>query len=233
MSYIWYLVQFQEDQPEVKALIDSGIEVKAMTPAFAAKLGLRPRPTNVKSQKIDGSPLEIHGMASPRFSIHDSLGMVPFYEETFLLADTSIAVVLGIPFLSLSNADVEFGELKKLTWRTYTAVEALPTTSRVKLIDKSKFARAALDENSETFVIHVSALEATTIHPFQAGQIAALQWDKAPTKIPAEYSDYADVFLSDLAIELPKNTGLNEHAIELVEGKQPRYGPIYALSLVE
>ncbi len=34
-------------------------------------------------------------------------------------------------------------------------------------------------------------------------------------------------------MELPENTGLNEHAIELVEGKQPPYGPIYALSLVE
>ncbi len=34
-------------------------------------------------------------------------------------------------------------------------------------------------------------------------------------------------------MELPENTGLNEHAIELVEGKQPPYGPIYALSPVE
>ncbi len=34
-------------------------------------------------------------------------------------------------------------------------------------------------------------------------------------------------------MELPENTSLNEHAIELVEGKQPPYRPIYALSLVE
>ncbi len=34
-------------------------------------------------------------------------------------------------------------------------------------------------------------------------------------------------------MELPENTGMNEHAIELVEGKQPPYGPIYAFSLVE
>ncbi len=40
-----------------------------MTLAFAAKLGLRPRPTNVGAQKIDGSPLETHGMALARFSI--------------------------------------------------------------------------------------------------------------------------------------------------------------------
>ncbi len=34
-------------------------------------------------------------------------------------------------------------------------------------------------------------------------------------------------------MELPENTDLNEHTIELVEGKQPPYGSIYALSPVE
>ncbi len=71
------------------------------------------------------------------------------------------------------------------------------------------------------------------IYPSQAAQIAALQWDKAPTEIPAKYSDYADVFSSDLVMELLENTGMNEHAIELIEGKQPPYRPIYAFSPVE
>ncbi len=34
-------------------------------------------------------------------------------------------------------------------------------------------------------------------------------------------------------MELLENTSLKEYAIELVEGKQPPYGPIYALSPVE
>ena len=34
-------------------------------------------------------------------------------------------------------------------------------------------------------------------------------------------------------MELLKNTGINEQAIELVEGKQPPYGPIYSLGPVE
>ncbi len=34
-------------------------------------------------------------------------------------------------------------------------------------------------------------------------------------------------------MELSENTGRNEHAIELVEEKQPPYGLIYVLSLVE
>ena len=103
------------------------------------------------------------------------------------------------------------------------------------MIDKHEFTRAALDKNSETFVVHVVALEALelAIHPSRAPMLAALQQDKAPTEIPSEYIDYADVFSPDLAMQLPENTGINEHAIELVEGKQPPYGPIYSLGPVE
>ena len=56
---------------------------------------------------------------------------------------------------------------------------------------------------------------------------------KAPTKVSVEYSDFTDVFSPDLASELPKYTGINNHAIELVKGQQPPYGPIYSLGLVE
>ncbi len=111
------------------------------------------------------------------------------------MTDTSMEVVLGIFFLTPSNTDFQFDAVK-LTCRSYTAAEVLSPTSRVELIDKRKFAKVAMDENSETFVVHMSALDVAEllIYPFQAAQIAALQSDKAPTKIPIEYSDYADVF---------------------------------------
>ena len=32
---------------------------------------------------------------------------------------------------------------------------------------------------------------------------------------------------------MPENTSINEHTIERVKGKQPSYGPIYSLGLVE
>ena len=34
-------------------------------------------------------------------------------------------------------------------------------------------------------------------------------------------------------MELPENTGINEHVIKLQDGKQPPYGPIYSLEPVE
>ncbi len=92
-----------------------------------------------------------------------------------MLADTSLEEVLGMPFLALSNVDFQFGA-EKLTLRIYTVVESLPTTSWVEFIDKREFAKVMLDENSETFVVHVSALDVaeSSIHPFQAAQITTL-----------------------------------------------------------
>ncbi len=133
-----------------------------MAPAYAEELGLTTRKTSVGALKIDGSSLETHGMALARFSLQNSLGRIWFFEETFLLTNTSMEVILVMPFLSFSNADVKFAELGKLTGRSYTTAEALPTTSWVKLIDKKEFAKAALDGNSETFVVHVAALELLT-----------------------------------------------------------------------
>ncbi len=68
-------------------------------------------------------------MASASFVLEDSLKRAQFFEETFLLADISIDVVLRMLFLLLSNADVEFAELEKLTLRLYITARPLSTTS--------------------------------------------------------------------------------------------------------
>ena len=44
--------------------------------------------------------------------------------------------------------------------------------------------------------------------------------EEALTKVPAKYSDFADVFSLDLAFKLPEHTGINDHAIELVDDCQ-------------
>ena len=64
-------------------------------------------------------------------------------------------------------------------------------------------------------------------------QVEALLFNKASTEVPVEYSDYSNVFSAKHAAELPEKTGINEHAIKLEEGKQPSFGPIYSLGLVE
>ena len=59
--------------------------------------------------------------------------------------------------LNISNADFQFTK-KKLTCKTYTTKKALPTTCWIELNDQKKFAKAALDENIETFIVYISFL---------------------------------------------------------------------------
>ena len=93
----------------------------------------------------------------------------------------------------------------------------------------------ALDKNAKTFVVHVTALSALTMQPNLScrAQIRLLLAEKASTKVVPKYSDYTDIFLFDLVIELQDNTSMNEYAIKLVEIKQLLYGPIYSLGPVE
>ena len=133
---IHYPVQFKDtDKAPVQALIDSRSEVNAIYPNFAKQLGLPIQSTDVGAQKIDGTTLDTHGMVVAAFSVLDKANRVRFFEETFLVANVSPEVVLGMPFLTLSNADVDFSS-RDLRWRTYTTEEALPTTRRVELVGK-------------------------------------------------------------------------------------------------
>ena len=52
--------------------------------------------------------LDTHGIVVAAFSVVDKANRVRFFEETFLVANVSPKVVFGMPFLTLSNADVDF-----------------------------------------------------------------------------------------------------------------------------
>ena len=118
VSCIYYPVQFCKDKgKDVLTLLNSKSKINAMTPAYAAHLGLKVKMTNISVQKIDGSSLATYDMVIAAFQVIDKLGRSRFFQKTFLLADISIEVVLGMPFLIFSNADIQFAK-KKLTWRT-------------------------------------------------------------------------------------------------------------------
>ena len=112
---IHYPVQFKgTNKTKVQALIDLGSEVNAMTPAYVSRLGFQAYCTDIGAQKIDGSTFETFGMVLASFQVENKLGRARFFQETFLLADISMKIVLSMPFLTLSNADVQFVE-KELT----------------------------------------------------------------------------------------------------------------------
>lgn len=46
------------------------------------------------------------------FSVQNKLKKIKFFEEIFLLVDTSMEVILGMSFLTLSNINIKFVEKK-------------------------------------------------------------------------------------------------------------------------
>ena len=219
-------------------MINSKSEVNAIHPTFAKQLGLSIRPTKIGAQKIDGITLDTYKMVVAAFPVKNKANRVRFFEEIFLVANVSPKVVFGMLFLTLSDADVDFSG-RELWWRTYTTKKVLPTTRCVELVGKKEFAAAALNPKHETYVVHVASLSFTLlvasldVYPFREPQISGLIVEKAPTKVLAKYSDFANVFSPDLATKLPEHTEINTHAIDLEEGKQPPYRPIYSLESLE
>ena len=94
---------------------------------------------------------------------------------------------------------------------------------------KKKFATTSLNPEYETHVIYVVSFSSTSfviflsstllnVHPFQRLQIFDVIAKEASTKVLNKYVNFADVFFPDLASEPLKYTGINNHAIKLVDG---------------
>ena len=89
-----------------------------------------------------------------------------------------------------------------------------------------------MNENDKAFVVYISFLRSKmTIHRTRQAQLALLLFKKVNG--PAEYPDFAYVFLEKSANVLSEQTRVNKYTIKLEEGKQPPYGPIYSLEPVE
>ena len=76
---IHYSIWFKKSKAQIRALINSGSEVNAITLRYALKLGLKVHFTNVEAQKIDGSIFETFRMVLASFQIEDTLGRSRFF----------------------------------------------------------------------------------------------------------------------------------------------------------
>lgn len=134
-------------------------------------------------------------------------------------------------FLTLNNVDIQFAE-REFVQKTYSATKALSTIERIESIDKKEFTAAVLNKEDKTFVIHISAFSmGLNVHLSRETQIALLDIKKI--SIFFKYADYTNVFSPDFAAELPEQTSINDHFIDLINDKQLPYSSIYSLGLVE
>lgn len=105
-------------------------------------------------------------------------------------------------------------------------------TQKVEVIDKKEFAAAILNKKDKIFVMLMTAFNlALNIHPSQEVKIVLLDVEKVT--ISSKYTDYTNVFSLDSAAKLAKHIGINNHLMNLINDKQPPYGLINSLELVE
>ena len=151
--------------------------------------------------------METYGIVVSIFSVSDQDSRKRFFQKSFLLADVKPKIVLAMPFLIISNVDVNF-QAQDLQWRSYTTGDILPTTKRVELLGKKKFVTTALDSEHEVFIIHIAALSLNPddgVHPLRRAQIAYLKADEALIEVLSEYTDFVDIFSPKLGTPKTRN----------------------------
>ena len=95
----------------------------------------------------------------------------------------------------------------------------------------------ALDADSKIFVVYVAIREEEEMLVYfeqqaqikaeahintqgqSVAQVEALLFDQAFIEVPAEYSNYSNVFSAKNTVELPENTRMNEYVIKLEKDK--------------
>ena len=238
VSCIRYPINFKKKS--MLAFLDSSNEVNAIHLIFTKELSFSIRVIDIRAQKINGTMLDNYRMIVADFLVTDKINQAGFFEKTFLMANISPKIVLKIPFLILSNVDVDFLDWK-LWYKIYTFKKTFPITRHVKLMSKKEFATAMFGPEYESFVVQIASFSFVAspssfllnVHPFNKSQIAGLITEKAFIKIFAKYLNFADIFSSDLASKLLEHTGINNQAIKLVDSQQPLYEQIYSIRLVK
>jgi len=222
-------IEFHPHSIKVKALLDS-----RATTCFIDKnlvkhhnLPIVPEKYPVTVKVIDGRPLisrDVTHETKPLDIILEGHRSTIVYN---IISSPSNPLVLGFFWLEMINPDIDWKK-RKLTYRTIVShissihprnvLNPCPYQvqgSAVKvplMVGARAFMRAA--KNGNMFTIYA---------------ISTSQLVQKPTKLPAEYEEYRDVFEK-------KNTDtLFQHqpydcGIELQEGAQPPFGPIYSLS---
>lgn len=129
----------------------------------------------------------IYGIVVANLSLQNKYDKDRFFEKTFLLANTSMKIVLGILFFSLSNANIWFVK-RKLKWKKYIITKILPTKKRVKLENCKEFVATALDPKEKAFVIYIALLKVQNkVHLLYTAKIALLITDKILVKVSKKY----------------------------------------------
>lgn len=194
------------------AIIDGGSMINVMSPMLAAEAGLKVEPLpNLSSHGVNKTvPVTIYGHTNVLLDIQDTTGTWKTCDVPFVvLEDPSKPVLLGAPWLAMYSPKLDH---YKRTMR-FARKRGDHRFKQIDVCSARTFQCLVNTKMAEVYSCHISDI----LGPEQ------------PQSLPECYKDYADVFSEEESAQLSEN-GPFDLAIELEDGKQPPYSPMYNLS---
>lgn len=224
-----------------KGLLDSGSETNLVSQKFIKQMNFpTPKMSTEKLTTIDGRRIQAYGVHLLNFEITDKLGHTRYFKDTFLACDCESTFILGMPWLQLANPNIDWtagDDVNHIEWKKYNAKVALETTRRVQLTNAESFAKEALNTSNKAYVMHVKHIPeseglSTTGKAVSSMDLKQRDYDEDKVVLPQEYHDMTEVF-SDVDANKLSEHGPQDHAINLIDNRQPPFMPLYNLSEVE
>jgi hypothetical protein len=188
------------------ALLDGGALVNCLSERLAKAWNLKGvEHPPVKAEAFDTSPVQSVGAYKATVKLRDGAGREHVTTQVFY-AFPKVArdVIIGLPWLMEANPNIDW---HTLTWRYQIKRDKIVIDSPEGFLDSTKN-------------VPVFALVCSSLGP---GSTPVVR------RIPEPIQSFEDCFDPKRAEMLPEH-GDADHAIELLPGTEPPYGPLYALS---
>jgi Reverse transcriptase (RNA-dependent DNA polymerase) len=203
-----------ERLPDWKVIIDSGSEINIFPARLAKEQEFRYFPRHVNTAAVHNQPFKNHGSVVATFELQDSRGIWQAFHETAVISPDVSTIILGSPWLKKHNPQMDWTN-EKLYFRENTNYQSV----KIGLVTADDMTRD---------VVFVGML---MVRP-DACEDESHSYPEAPQEIPEAYREFADVFSEEESSTLAGH-GSHDLAIELQEGKEPPFGPLYKFSELE
>ena len=210
---VCYVHGTQCTESKVKVVLDPGASVSLVSQRLVAQLALKAEPSDLPTLAwVDGERKQTYGAYSIHLRITDDQGTERMMDFIAYGVDKEgPEILLGNHTLHKSGVHMD---LASQTWRL-----GVTLPSHIEMVSPD-----ILDTEAEVGCLGVVQMycEAPTVRTLSAGTAP-------PVQLPDALVEFADVFANDRAAILPQHKK-TDHAIEIDEGKEPPYGPLYNLS---
>ena len=206
----------------IELMLDTGASINVIPQSFVVKHDLQRINGDLPSpQVLTGKEVYCYGAHQLRCEITDSWGQKREIESIFYALDKPEEdFLLGLPGLEKANFHIDCAAAK---WRFDIPAKAFTINT------PSKFAKKIRNEPMVYALMVSKSLPqlGVAIEPTMSLDITINS-----LTIPFQYNEYAAQFSDIEAGKLP-SFKQGDHAIELIEGTEPPFGPLYNLSQTE